>query len=225
MRRRAREIAATLVLVACSSTAGSTVAQPAPVAPTSAPAPAEQTSSTAAPATTSTTTTTTTTTTVAQSDGVPPELLALIGAPMPEVDLTIESEEDVERWLGELFRWNEWLAANPTPDDEVLKQVFTGPYLDRTREGKSRVVAAGILAVGGALEVKSVQINMDNFAVGIISLTVESRRAAPRYTLDAASFGVVDILNADPPELSVISTVVIQAGPDDEWRLVAWQRR
>ena len=158
-------------------------------------------------------------------DGVPGDLLALIGAPMPEVDLTIESEEDVERWLSEVFIWNAWLGANPTTSESVLGLVLEGSYLDSYVEGKQRILDAGLLTVGGQLEVKSVEINMENFDIGIISLVVESRRAVPLWTLRSGTLEVTHVLESDSPETSVFSTVVVQAHTDGDWRLVTWQRR
>ncbi|MDH4118334.1 MAG: hypothetical protein OEW30_13195, partial [Acidimicrobiia bacterium] len=51
-------------------------------------------------------------------------LTDLVGAPMPEPNLMLDSEADFERWLHEWINWYTWLAANPTDDPDVLAVGF-----------------------------------------------------------------------------------------------------
>ena len=131
--RRGIPLLAVLSLAAaCSGTpAETTVPTPsttttiAEAPPTTAP-PATTTSST----TTSSTTSTTTTIALIPDpiEGVPDELVALIGAPMPEFDRTIAANEDgtanaedIQRWLDEWDTWQVWVNANrPNVTLEVL---------------------------------------------------------------------------------------------------------
>ncbi|NND83883.1 MAG: hypothetical protein HKN46_01905, partial [Acidimicrobiia bacterium] len=100
-----------VVVVACADGAGTTTSTAPAAEPASTTRPTVVTTTTSVPPTTSTTVPETTTTTVTSE--VPAELLALIGAPMPEVDLTIEGPEDVERWISDFFLWENWVVANP----------------------------------------------------------------------------------------------------------------
>lgn len=57
-------------------------------------------------------------------EDLPQVLQDLIGAPMPEPNLLLESEEDFPRWLDEWIGWYTWLIANPTDDPDVLAVGF-----------------------------------------------------------------------------------------------------
>ncbi len=115
MRGYASILALGLVLGACSGSEAATTT----VASTTTAAP---TTTTVVEATTTTTTTTTlpaTTTTSAEVDGVPPEALALIGAPMPEVP-EYPDGFDAEVWFEAYVAWNQWAFANPEEGLESL---------------------------------------------------------------------------------------------------------
>jgi hypothetical protein len=154
---------------------------------------------------------------------VPSELLALIGAPMPEVDLTIDGPEDVERWISEFLRWEAWTSANPVEGIERLDGFASGQYLEGMREGLERVGNAGVLGVGGRLEFQVTSVEEGDLEAGILSFTVQAQRATTRFTLAAESLGVLHRL--DPTGEVVVSDVVVAIAPGGIWQLVEWRSR
>lgn len=200
-----------VVLVACAgeSMTTSSPSSPAPVASGSV--------TTTAPPPTATSTVAPTTTIESE---VPSELLALIGAPMPEVDLTIDGPEDVERWISEFLRWEAWTYANPAEATPVLEDFSTGHYFSGRSDGLPNLVDAGVVGVGGDLELRIVEASLDDFGVGLLSVVVEARRSSDRFTLDALTHEVLRI--TEPTDAWVVSDLVLMLVPGGRWKLVEW---
>lgn len=224
MRAQVREIAvlaAAVLLGACTSTSASI-----PSSVTASTSTTTTSSTTTIPATTiSTTTLTSTTTTVVEVDGVPAELLALIGAPMPDVDLTIKSEEDVERWLEEFFRFGYWLSANPTTDEQIVSVGYVRgtTYFDDVVRGKENLIAAGVVGLGGELEVISIKAHYADAPLGMFRIEIGSRRAESLFTWNVEEWKLVHVLDPDPTTEVVRSDLFVQQREDGTWGLLSWQ--
>ncbi|UCG40545.1 MAG: hypothetical protein JSV07_08870 [Acidimicrobiia bacterium] len=203
-----------VVLVACAgeSMTTSSPSSPAPVASGSV--------TTTAPPPTATSTVAPTATIESE---VPSELLALIGAPMPEVDLTIDGPEDVERWISEFLRWEAWTSANPVEALLEIDDFATGAYLSGRKEGLGRLVDAGLLGVGGELELRGLEVEDADIDVGLVSFKVESRRIAPRYSLRSDRLSVSGRL--EPTGEWLASDAVLSMDPSGRWLLVEWKSR
>ena len=201
-----------VALVACAGEVGTTTVPT--VAPTAAPTVTTTTTTTTVPGTTTTTMPVTTTT---EASEVPAELLALIGAPMPEVDLTIEGPEDVERWLQEFLRWEEWSVANPIEGAESIGQFASGFYLQAQSEGLPRLIEAEVVSVGGGLEVRSTEPDFTDVEIGVISVVFETTQRDPIFTLAAGSLEVLHVQK--PSGVWVVSDAVLVQSQDGRWLL------
>ncbi len=202
-----------VALVACAPTGAEDV--PATTAP-AVTTPATTTTMTSSTTAVPTTTTSPSTTTVPESE-VPAELLALIGAPMPEVDLTIEGPEDVERWIEEFLRWEAWAAANPAKGLATLENVAAGHYLHTQEEGLPKMLDARVVSVGGGLLVRRAEASFDDAAVGILAVVFETTQASPIFTLDADTLEVVQTL--EPEGNWVVSDAILIQGREGRWLL------
>ena len=183
---------------------------------------------TAATTTTSSTTTTIvapttspSTTTVPESE-VPAELLALIGAPMPEVDLTIDGPEDVERWFADFFRWEDWIKANAGLTELDLAFGMAGEYLAGMSEGVQRADEAGLVVLGGGLDFDSVEAEFGDAAIGVIYLRVTTTLSEPVFTVDPSTLELVNVRR--PSGEWVASDVYLSQAPEGHWRLLEWSR-
>ena len=208
-----------MVLVACGGQPATTTTAPDPVGTSSEPV--VETTTSVPPETTTPTTTVAPTTTIESE--VPAELLALIGAPMPEVDLTIEGSEDVERWLQEFLKWEEWTAANPEQGFETLTEFAAGQYLEGRSQGLPRLLEAGVVSVGGGLLVRRADANLDDVTVGVLTIVFETTQAGPIYTLSADNLTVVHV---DEPSGSWVTVdAVLLMDEEGRWIPVEFASR
>lgn len=122
-------LAAVLVLAACTTTSTATNSGTTTDSPTTF---------TTAP----TTTPPTTSPSPSRIDGVPPDLVTLLDAPMPVVDLTLTGPSDLERWFEEWLRWRTWLGANPTTAESVLSLGLSGSALEGHRVSFEQAITA-----------------------------------------------------------------------------------
>lgn len=212
---------ATLLFAACTT--------PAPE-PTTAPSsqPTVATVEPSTPAPVPTTAPATTTVPPLTVEGVPAEALALIGAPMPEVDLTMESPEDFERWFREYEKWNAWLGANPTQDSEILEYALVpdSPYYVGTRESQARVLTAGIVFVPERLpflEVDKLEVASDLFDEGFLEAVVWIRNDAGSWSISVED-GMISERYDPSKEGSFVARVLkLEKGSDGFWRLADWE--
>ncbi len=222
MKRTAAVLSVTILLLAACST-------PAPVA-TTAPSPQPTLPSVAPDTSAAVPTTAPATTTVPPLtvEGVPAEALALISAPMPEVDLTMESPEDFERWFREYEKWNAWLGANPTEDSGILEYALVPDSLYHvgTRESQARVLIAGIVFVPERLpflEVDKVEVASDLFDEGFLEAVVWIRNDAGSWSISVED-GMISERYDPSEEGSFVARVLkLEKGSDGFWRLAGWE--
>lgn len=220
MKAQVREIAvlaSAVLLCACTSTSATPPSSVATSTTTST-----STTTTTTVAATTTTSTVATTTTVLEVDGVPAELLALIGAPMPEVDLTIESEDDVERWLEEFGRWNHWIYANPTlMESTLLVGAFPeSPYFSMTTTGIENLLKENLAVVGGSVEFSDLEVEVWDSDMGILQVRFEVRRSERMYFVNVSMGTVEDVLEPEARPTPV--TAVIRRTDVNGWTVEAW---
>lgn len=199
-------------------------------APTGAEVGPTTTTSVVTTVTTTTTSSTTTTivapttspstTTVPESE-VPAELLALIGAPMPEVDLTIDGPEDVERWFADFFRWEDWLVANPEHANDEM--AFRGEYGASLQKGCERSVAAGVRVLSGGVEVEVLESRFGDVELGFVRAVVRFRRTGSSYVTDWA--GEVILSESVAVDRAFTAEVLLERASDDTWGVGEWSVR
>jgi hypothetical protein len=205
MRRGVAQVMVVLATVtACDTAAGSTTTTATVATTTTTLA---ETTTTVAETTTTTMVETTTTTDAVEvvSDplsivypddpetvtDLPRVLQELVGAPMPQPDLTLESEADFGRWLFEWINWYTWLSANPTDDPEVLAVGFM-PDTDefqRQIEIFRTQIEAGRRTLGWWVRVEAMRsadpsIMFEQRVSGVIGF--EGTQTYPRYAVDSS---------------------------------------
>ena len=208
-------IASTLVLPACSSGPPATVAISNPVVPVTA---------LVTPSTTAVPETATTTLAALEVEGVPAEALALIGAPMPEVNLTLGSPDDFERWLREYERWNIWLGANPNVDSAVLAVALVpGGEEERNWIDAPALDVGAILVSVGILDVEKFEYATESLDQGILQVLLWSRRGGTAWAIDTDGV-VIGRLEPEPSRGFGVSTLVLVRSENGVWRLREWRR-
>lgn len=216
MKRTAAVLSvATLLLSACTTPAPVATTAPSPTLPSEAPDTSAQVPATA-PATT---------TAPLTVEGVPAEALALIGAPMPEVDLTMESPEDFERWFREYEKWDAWLGANPTEDSDVLEYALVpdSPYYVSTRESQARVLEAGLVLVPEMVpfvEIQRLQTAGDFFGEGIMEATIWVMNSGSSWFIELETGLIVQELQASPSGEFVAIVLRLKQDSDGIWKLM-----
>ena len=211
--------AALVALAACAvpdDVAAPTQATPPPTTTTQVPPP------TTAPTTTSTASTADST--VPLVEGIPPEALALIGAPMPEVDLSFEDGFDGEVWFAAYVEWNRWAFANPEGGLETLAEwvVPDSEQYEALREQLERNAAAQ-WRTARMTKIQLIELEVaDEFtADGLLLLNVLTGVSGEVWLIDDE--GVV-VAYEDFGELtegrSVMELRRSESGP---WRLASWR--
>jgi hypothetical protein len=210
--------AALVALAACAvpdDVAAPTQTTPPPTTTTQVPPP------TTAPATTSTAPTADST--VPLVEGIPPEALALIGAPMPEVDLSFDDGFDGEVWFAAYVEWNRWAFANPeggletlaewvVPDSEQYEALFE--QLQASRDNGWRTVRTAEVFLH---ELEAA----DEFVTqGLIVLSVLTSVAGEVWILDE---GWAVVASEDFGESSPVRSAVEVRLEGGEWKLGRWQ--
>ena len=205
-----------VALVACAGEVGTTTLPT--VAPTAAPTvTTTTTTTTTVPGTTTTTMPVTTTT---KASEVPAELLALIGAPMPEVDLTIEGPEDVERWIAEFLRWENWLVANP--EVEIGDVGLVGEYGASLQEGRERATERGLRVLSGGLDIGLAEVRFGDAGLGYVRLVVDATRRRPSYLVEWDG-KLVSV--SEPDGTPLIADVLLELDAGGRWGISQWSVR
>jgi len=153
-------------------------------------------------------------------DDLPDLLTDLVGAPMPEPNLMLDSEADFERWLHEWINWYTWLAANPTDDPDVLAVGFVPDTDEFERQiGFSRQeVEKGHRTLGWWARVQSINplgsdSMFDQRVAGVIGF--EATQPYPVYAID--NDGVV-VATVESPEVFPIA-MTVRNGEEVGWRV------
>jgi len=163
-----------LLLAACSGSD----ATPTSTTTSTTVAAATTTTSTTSTSTTTTTTSTSTTTTVPVPDDEGP----------PEIDLTVETCEDLDRWWVEANKFMEWAEAHPTDDLGVLSMLYhpDGPEIQEQAELFAGYVEDGIRLLNADLgEALSIGCPEELIPDGYMMMPMQSTQPEPAQFVDA----------------------------------------
>ena len=155
---------------------------------------------------------------------LPAVLTALIGAPVPDPDLTLNAPGDVERWLTEWLAWAATIAANPTTDPAILGLgVLAGTELsDQWRTAANRRAAAGQRLLGYPfIPTRVVLATFDqNYRDRKLLTVVIDTTNHPVYLIDQDNL-VVDIQPA--PGHPAMIELTLRPNGENEWLPAALQ--
>lgn len=231
---RSAVLTAVLVLVAgCNGSAGSTTT----VVTTPATSP---TTTVAGTTTTAPTTTTTSQLVTTRSlpdlaltdyptnpetlDDIPDVLVAYIGAPMPDPDLTINGPEDLDPWMSGWLDWLAWTHANPAEGSEQL-EVNMVPGTDQFAALQAALVERaedGNHLLGGGFIPVSLSGTFDEFFEDKSALRVTIvAQSPPSYLVDGDG-NLVSVSEALDGQVTV--SALLRYDPErEEWLMEAFE--
>lgn len=155
---------------------------------------------------------------------IPEALVAYIGAPMPDPDLTISGPEDLDSWMSGWLDWLAWTHANPAEGSEQL-EVNMVPGTDQFAELQAALVEraeAGNHLLGGGFLPVSLSGTFDEFFEDKSALRVTIvAQSPPSYLVDGDG-DVVSVFDALEGEVTV-SALLRYDAKRDEWLMETFE--